>query len=155
SLSGATSATIQDAQGVGTITNDDASPALAVNDVTVTEGDSGATNAVFTVSLVGATELPATVSFATADATAIAGSDYTSATGTLSFAPGTATQLVTVAVLGDTLDEPNETFSVNLSAPTSATIADPQAVGTILDNDPAPTITIVEGVTVTEGNAGA
>src|SRR5262249_34498457 len=111
-------------------------------------------NDVFTVSLTGATQLPATVSFATANATAVAGSDYISAAGTLSFAPGTTAQQVTVAVLGDALDEANETFSVNLSAATNATLADPQGLGTITDNDPAPAITIVERVAVTEGNAG-
>jgi hypothetical protein len=50
-----------DGQGVGTITNDDNAPTLAINDVTVTEGDAGTTNAVFTVSLTGGTALPATV----------------------------------------------------------------------------------------------
>src|SRR5262249_10294656 len=89
----------------------------------------------------------------TANATAIAGSDYTSASGTLSFAPGTTSQLITVAVLGDTLSEPTETFTVNLSNPTHATIADGQGVGTILDNDGVPALASTD-TTVTE-NAGS
>src|SRR5262249_32654698 len=152
-LTNVTNATIDNGLALGTITNDDAPPAFAVTDVTVTETNTGATNAVFTVTLTGATALPATVSFTTANATAIAGTDYTSASGTLSFAPGTTSQLITVAVLGDTLSEPTETFTVNLSNPTNATIADGQGIGTILDNDGVPAISI-SNATVTEGNAG-
>src|SRR5262249_59586068 len=68
-LSNPVNATLADAQGIGTITNDDAAPTLAVNDVTVTEGDTGSTGAVFTVTLTGATELPAAASFTTANGT--------------------------------------------------------------------------------------
>jgi hypothetical protein len=61
--------------------------------------------------------------------------DYVGASGTLTFAPGVTSQTVNVAVVGDTVAEPDETFFVNLSSPTNATIADGQAVGTILNND--------------------
>src|SRR5262249_53099087 len=117
-LTNPVNATIADAQGIGTITNDDAAPPLSVNDVPVTEGDTGSTTAVFPFPLTGPTALPATATFTTANGTAVAGADYTTATGTVSFAPGTSTQLVTVAVLGDLLDETHETFSANLSPPT-------------------------------------
>ena len=153
-LSNPVNGTIGDGQGVGTITNDDTAPALAINDVTVTEGNTGTTNAIFTVTLTGATALPATVAFTTANGNALAGADYTTATGSITFAAGSTAQLVTVAVLGDTLDEANETFLVNLSGPSNATIIDGQGVGTITDDDPAPSITIVDEVTVTEGNTG-
>ena len=152
-LSGATNAGIADGQGVGTITNDDTAPTISINDVTVVEGDAGTVSATFTVSLSAASGLTATVNFATADGTALAGSDYTANSGTVTFAPGVTTQTVTVLVTGDTLDELSETFVVNLTAPTNATIADNQGVGTITDNDPAPTITIND-VTVVEGDAG-
>src|SRR5205085_11056942 len=56
-------------------------------------------------------------------------------------------------VVGDTTDEPNETFNVNLSSPTNATISDGTGVGTITDDDGAPSLSI-DNVTVTEGNAG-
>jgi flagellar biosynthesis protein FliQ len=150
-LTNAGNASITDPQGVGTITNDDTAPVLTINDVTVAEGGAGATtNAVFTVTLTGATALPATVNFATADGTATAGSDYTAANGTLTFAPGVTSQQITVAVTGDTLNEANETFFVNLSGATNATITDPQGQGTINNDDGAPALSIND-VTVTEG----
>ncbi len=94
-----------------------------------------------------------TVDYATADGTATSPADYTSAAGTLTFAPGVITRTFTVPVVGDTLDELDETFVVNLSNPTNATIADGQGVGTITDNDAIPTLSI-DNVTVTEGDAG-
>ena len=73
--------------------------------------------------------------------------------GTLTFAAGQTTQTVTVPVNGDVLDEVDETFSVNLSSPVNATIADGQGLGTITDDDAPPTLSI-DDVTVTEGDAG-
>src|SRR5262249_30206475 len=80
SLANPLNATLADAQGAGTIVNDDAPPTVAINDTTVTEGATGA--ALFTVTLTGATQLPATVDFVTTDGTATAGADYTTASGT-------------------------------------------------------------------------
>jgi hypothetical protein len=117
---------------------DDPAPTFSINDVTVTEGNAGTVSAVFTVTLSGATALPATVQFATAGGTATSGVDFQPASGTLTFAVGVTTQTVTVLVNGDTAPEPTETFVVNLSAPTGATISDGQGVGTILDDDAAP-----------------
>ncbi len=136
-LSGAANATIGDGQGVGTIIDDDGLPSLSINDVTVTEGDAGSVNAVFTVSLSAASAQTVTVTYATADNTAAAPADYTTAGGTLTFAPGDTTQTIIVAVQGDTLDEPDETFLVNLSGATDAIISDGQGVGTIIDDDVA------------------
>jgi hypothetical protein len=76
-----------------------------------------------------------TVKYATANGTALAGSDYTAASGTLTFAPGQTSQTVTVNVMGNTTVEPNETFAVNLSAASGATLFDGQGVGTILNDD--------------------
>ena len=77
-----------------------------------------------------------TVNDATGNNTsAVAGSDFTATSGTLTFAPGTTSQTISVPVLGDVLNESNETFRVNLSGATAATIADNQGVGTIIDND--------------------
>ena len=127
--------------------------ALAINDVSIGEGNSGSINAVFTVTLGVTSGQTVTVNYATADGTAEAGFDYTAASGTLTFPPGTLTRQVLVPVLGDTIDEPNEAFFVNLSGAVNAPIADGQGVGTIVDNDLAPTIS-VGNATVTEGNAG-
>jgi len=149
-LSNAVGATIADAQGVGTILNDDAPPpvpSISISDVTVTEGNTGTVSAAFTVSLSTATSAVVTVDYATADGTATAGSDYVAAAGTLTFAPGTTTQVVTVTVNGDTLVEGDETFAVSLSNAVGATIADAQGVGTIRNDDSAPpagTITVLD-----------
>jgi Domain of unknown function (DUF4082)/Bacterial Ig-like domain/Calx-beta domain len=151
-LSNSVNATIADAQGVGTIIDNDPTPSLSVNNVSVTEGNSGTVNAVFTVTLSAASGLNVTVNYATADGTAAAGSDYTSKSGLLTFAPGTVTQTISVAVLADALDEPDETLNVNLSGATNATISDSQGVGTIVDDDPNPTLTI-NNVSLPEGNS--
>src|SRR5207249_3845101 len=122
-LSNVANATIAKAQGVVTIVNDDGPPSLSINDVTVTEGNSGTTEAVLTVSLPVASAFPVTVNWATADGTASALSDYAPASGTLSFAPGVTSQTLTVKVNGDRLIESSETFIVNLSNALNAAIA--------------------------------
>jgi Calx-beta domain len=116
-------------------------PVLAIDDVTVTEGNSGTTTATFTVRLSEASALTVTVNYATVDGTATAGTDYQPASGTLTFAPGEMSKSVTVLVNGDIVDEEGETFFVNLSSPTNATISDTQGEGTITDNDPPPDTT--------------
>ncbi len=153
-LSGATNATIARAQGTGTITNDDGAPTLSIDDVTVTEGNSGTTNAVFTVTLSPAGSQTVTVDYATANGTATAGSDYTSTSNTLTFPADTISRTITVPVIGDTTLEPNEAFTVTLSGATNATIARAQGTGTITNDDAtAPTLSI-DDVTVAEGSSG-
>ncbi len=117
-------------------------PGLTIDDVTATEGNTGTSNAVFTVSLSAASGLPVSVAYATANGTAVAGSDYTARSGTLTFDAGVITQTVSVPVTGDTLVEPNETFTVGLSGAVNATIADGQATGTIVDDDAAPPVSV-------------
>jgi hypothetical protein len=153
-LSAPTNATIADGQGVGTIVNDDGAPSLSINDVSVTEGNAPATvTATFTVTLSAASGQTTTVNYTTSDGSATAPADYVAASGTLTFLPGETTKQIDVTVNGDALDEPDETFFVNLSGATNAAIGDGQGQGTILDDDAAPTISIND-VTVTEGNAG-
>ena len=113
-------------------------PTLSINDVTVTEGNTGSVNAVFTVTLSAASTQQVTVDYATANGTATAGIDYTATSGTLTFAAGQTSRTITVPVLGGTVAESTETFVVNLSNPVNATIADGQGQGTILDNDGGP-----------------
>src|SRR5207247_8299328 len=110
-----------------------------------------------TVTLDAAVNTPVTVDYATANGTAQAGSDYTAATGTLTFAAGAAgTQTVSVAVTGDRLAELDESFLVNLSniqtGGRNVTIADSQGQGTI-DNDDVAHLSIND-VSVTEGDRG-
>ena len=153
-LSPPVNAFIQFGQGTGTILDDDPVPTLSVGNVSVTEGNSGSTNAVFAVTLTPVSGRTVTVNYATADGTATAGSDYTATSGLLTFPPGVATQTITVPVLGDTLSEGSETFTVTLLLPTNATIQIGQGVGTIFDSDAPPTLSI-GNVSVTEGNSGS
>ena len=151
-LSNPVNATISAVTGTGTITNDD--PKINTSDASVTEGNAGAPSAVFTVTLSQASpSATVTVNYATTAGTATAGTDFTTTSGTLTFAPGVTSLTIPVPVLDDAIDEPNETFTVTLSNPVNAAIADGTGVGTIVDNDPAPTIAIND-VTATEGNSG-
>jgi len=108
---------------------------VSISDCSIAEGDAGAVPCVFTVSLSPPSSVAATVAYATANGTATAGTDYTAASGVVTFTPGTTTQPLPVQVLGDVAVEPDETFLVNLSAPTNATLGDAQGVGTIGDDD--------------------
>jgi autotransporter-associated beta strand protein len=138
-----TNASLVDPDADGTITNDDPLPALSVGDVSVIEGNSGLTDAVFSVTLSAASGQTVTVNYATADGTATEhpGNDYNGDSGTITFAPGETDDEVDTTVNGDTNVESNETFFVNLSNPTLATIAGTQGVSTVIDDDAAPTPT--------------
>ena len=115
-LSSPSNATFSDSVGVGTITDDDPLPALAIGDATITEGDSGTVNATFTVTLTPVSGRSVFVQYATADGSATAGADYDAiASTTLTFLAGETTKTITVPVHGDLLDEIDETFTVNLS----------------------------------------
>jgi hypothetical protein len=138
----------------GTILNDDL-PNLTINDVTANEGNAGTTNFTFTVSL-SAPAGPGGVSFdiATANGTATAGVDYTANSLTGQTIPtGSSTYTFTVLVNGDTLNEPSETFFVNVTNVVNAVVVDGQGVGTIVNDDPLPSLSIND-VTVVEGNTG-
>lgn len=152
-LSSAVNGEIVDSFGLGTITDNDPPPSLSIDDVTVVEGDGGFVQAVFTVSLSAPSGKPISVAYATAGDTATAVTDFTSASGTLNFAAGVTSQQITVQIVGDLLDEFDETYFVNLTTPVNATIADSQGLGTITDNDPPPTVSI-DNATVTEGDSG-
>jgi large repetitive protein len=152
-------ATIGDTQASGTILNDDqAQSRISIGDVSLPEGDAGQTPFRFPVSLDTPQSTPVTVDFTTADINgATAGSDYTATSGTLTFAPGETSKTITVQVNGDTAREPDETFVVNLSNATgNANIFDPQASGTIINDDSAQTaqISIGPNVSLPEGDAG-
>ncbi len=144
-LTSPVNASISDTQGVGTITNDDAAPAtptLFINDVSVAEGDSGTSTATFTVTLTPTSSSTVTVNYATANGSAtIAGNDYQSASGQLTFNPGDTTKTIDVTINGDTLVEPDENFTVGLSGASGAGIGTPSGTGTI-QNDDTPLIVI-------------
>lgn len=113
-------------------------PALAINDGSVSEFAGGDTNLIFTVSLSTASAQAVTVNFATANGSASAGADYVSTNGSLNFAPGQTNQSLVVRVLDDALAEPNETFSLVLSAPVNAELGKASGLGIIFDNEGPP-----------------
>jgi hypothetical protein len=152
-LSMPSGATIADSQGVGTITNDDAMPAIAIDNVSMMEGNAGSQVYPFTVSLSAASGVDVTVDWAAFTVTATSGSDFAPASGSLTFIPGQTAKLANVTVNGDTLYETNEIFSVNLSNLVGATYADFQGVGTIANDDAMPTIAI-DNVALAEGGTG-
>ncbi len=112
-------------------------PAITVSDMTIAEGNSGTVNAVFMLTLSAATANGQTVSlqYATANGSASAGSDYVAQSGTVSIAPGALSQTVSVTINGDTNNEGDETFFLNLQNPANARINDLQGLGTIQNDD--------------------
>lgn len=122
---------------------------IVINDVSVTEGNSGTTTLNFTVTRSDNTT-GFTVDYATADGTATQPGDYTAASGTLTFTAGGAlTQPVSVTVLGDTTFESDETVLINLSNVVNSvgttTISDTQGIGTILNDEPVVTTPLASG----------
>ncbi|MCV7344595.1 Calx-beta domain-containing protein [Mycolicibacterium rhodesiae] len=124
-------------------------PTISIADVTVAEGNSGSSNATFTVTLSKAATTPVTVNYTTGNGTATAGADFTSTTGTLTFAAGVTSQTVTVKITGDTTVEADETFTVALSNPSGATISRGTATGTITNDDVATT----PGLSISDASA--
>jgi hypothetical protein len=138
---------------VGTITNNVTVPALSVNNATGLESSSANKTMTFTVTLSAASGQTVTVQYATADGTAVAGTDYTATSGTLSFAAGTTSKTVTVTVLAGATFGPSKTFSLNLSNPSNATVSQGTGTGTIIEAGAAPTLSI-NSVSTTEGSSG-
>jgi CSLREA domain-containing protein len=153
------------------IADNDNPPTISITDVSLAEGNQGATNFVFSVNLSAPSGFDISVNYATANGTANAPVDYISTNGTLNFsaAAGDVSKTINVAVNSDFVPELNETFLVNLTNAVNASIADSQGVGTIQDDDnagkiqfafaaysttestPSATITVVR----TNGAAGA
>jgi len=115
---------------------DTALPTLAIDDVTLAEGNSGTTAFVFTVTLSAPSSASVTVNAQTVADTAASPSDFTAIPTTLmTFPPQSTRQTLTVLVNGDAQNESDERFFVTLSAAANATIADGQGVGTIRNDD--------------------
>jgi hypothetical protein len=128
------------------------SPSLSVREAAVVEGNSGTTQATFVVALSAPASQSVSFSFATSNGTATAGSDYVAASGALSFAPGEVEKPVVVVVNGDTVDEQQETFFLDISNVQNATVSSSRGNGFITDDD-GPTVNIND-VSVTESNSG-
>ncbi|MBM3948686.1 MAG: hypothetical protein FJ312_05505 [SAR202 cluster bacterium] len=124
--------------GFGEIDNSKPPTVSISSDARVTEGNAGTeSSARFTVTLSSPSQSVVTVDLSTSDGTAMAGLDYTSNSGTLTFAPGNTTKNITVIVNGDLTDESDEVFTVNLNNAMNASVSDGQGVATIIDNDGA------------------
>jgi glucose/arabinose dehydrogenase len=134
-LANPTNAILGDGHGVGTITDDDPLPALSVAGCTADEG--GTAPCTFELTLAPASGRTVTAAFATADGSAQAGTDYTATSGTITFPAGATSRSVAVSLVGDTLPESDETFTLALSSLVNAT-GGGSATGTITDDDPRP-----------------
>ena len=112
---------------------------ISINDVAITEGNSGIAQARFTVNLSNPSTFPISVDYSTQDGTGVtgarAGQDYLSVGGTLQFSPGQTSQTIIVPIVGDTTPELDETFFVNLRNPVGAALTLSGASGTIINND--------------------
>jgi hypothetical protein len=129
-------------------------PTVSIADAAVAEGNQGPTAAVLTLSLSRPTGVPVTVAYATGGGTATAGTDYSAASGVVTFPPSSLSRTLPLSVVGDLVDEPSETFQVTLSAPSGATIGDGQATVTITDDDPQPVLRLSD-CAVLEGTGGS
>jgi Ca2+-binding RTX toxin-like protein len=119
----------------GTITDDDSTVTsqLSINDITVVEGQNN--NAILTVTVNNPNPQQITVNYTTAPIDATANVDYTSQTGTLTIAPNTSTASISIPILNDNLNEPDEVFTVTLSNPVNATINPDEAIGQVIITD--------------------
>ncbi|MFM7427853.1 MAG: Calx-beta domain-containing protein [Elainella sp.] len=138
-LTNPTAATIATGEAVGTITNDDPIPTLSINSISLKEGNTDTTTALFTVSLSAASSQSVSVEYATVDGTAtLAEDDYQSVTQTLIFAPGETSKTIPVLINGDLTVEPNETFSLTLVNPQNATLDQASGTATLENDDVQP-----------------
>jgi Calx-beta domain-containing protein/beta-propeller uncharacterized protein DUF5122 len=136
-ISSPVNAQIGRATGQVTILNDDGTPSLSINDVTIAEGDTGSVSAVFTVKLSHPTDQPVRVLFHTQNGSAtVANNDYVAVSDTVIVPVKSDSATISVSVIGDLTNELNETFAVVLSDPVNAMIADSSGIGTILNDDP-------------------
>jgi hypothetical protein len=136
-LSDPAAARLGRAAGIASILDGDPSPVrrVSVGNAAVVEGDAGVRSARFEVSLSRTYAKPVWVRYATAVGTASGGSDLTGVQGTAVIPAGEHSVTVRVAVVGDQVAEPTETFSVRLSAPTNAVLGRATGAGRILDDD--------------------
>ena len=129
---------------------------VSVSDATVNETTPGVTYLTFNVRLSkkANSKKPVSVDYSTANGTAVAGTDYQSVSGTLTFPAKSTVQTITVPIPCDNLAEDNKSFTLNLSNPVNATLANSSATGTIIDDDATPEFS-VGSITVVEGDSGA
>jgi ELWxxDGT repeat protein len=138
-------------RGVGIITDNDNATLAIAGAGNIPEGDSGTTNATFNIAISTPYYRDFTLAYTTVDGTAKAGLDYTAVQGTLFFPKGATQRSLTVPVLGDVIDEANESFTMALSSSTGPSLATPSGTATIVDDD---TTVSIADASVTEGDSG-
>jgi uncharacterized repeat protein (TIGR01451 family) len=156
-LSNPTNTVLTDTQASVSILDDDAAPVAAIGDVLKSEGSGGTTPFNLEVTLTTPSEKQVTVDYAAVEDTATQISDFTTATGTVTFAPLETSKTVTVQVQGDTNVENDERFFVDLSNPTNSTLGKARGIATIVDDDlggAAPQVSIADATAVAEGDTG-
>src|SRR5439155_10085936 len=117
-------------------------PFIGVADASIVDGNTGTTNLVFKLLLSKASSRMVMADYATRDVTATAGEDYSAAFGVAIFEPGSTCQNILVSIHGDSLNEDDEIFWLTLARPVNATLSRSHAVGTILNDDLPPTVSI-------------
>jgi uncharacterized repeat protein (TIGR01451 family) len=142
-LTGATRMAIGRDSATATITNDDRPPTVSIVDASIQEGDAGSQSIGFLLSLSEASGKELTVSFATADSSATAADgDYQPISGTVTFSPGVTAKTLGVVITGDSRYEATETFQVDLSGAIGGTLGRSVAMGTLVNDDAMPSISI-------------
>ncbi len=127
---------------------------VSINDVSITEGNSGTQVATFTVTRSGG-NAAFSVSFSTSDGIPTGGATTLPKSGTLNFGAGVNSQTVSVIVNGDIAGESDETFFVNLfNATNGAAVSDAQGTATIVNDDAGPGTITIDDVYVVEGDNG-
>jgi CSLREA domain-containing protein len=159
-ISNVVNANVVTGVGTGTINDNDPMPSFSIDDVTHNEGNGGpgSTSYTFTITMTGETSVIPSISYETINGTATAPSDFIAITTTpVTFFPPQTTEQITVFVNGDTDDEATEAFTVHLSAPVNATIADADGTGAITNDDtlvcPA-TLTVNDGADAADAIPG-
>lgn len=125
-------------------------PNLSVTDISYSESIGSVS---FTVTASATAAMPITFSYATSNGTAVAGTDYTAASGTGNIAVSTGSTTVNLTLANDVLDEDDETFTFTISSPTNAGISQAVATITINDDDTEPTVNMA--ISSSSANEGA
>ncbi len=147
-LSSPVNAGISTSIGTGTITSDEAMPNISLSaGPSVIEGS----NAVFTITMNRQSDVPISFDYATSSITAVSSSDFTSMSGTATISALATSKTISVTTIDDSIDEPDETFSLSISNPINATIGTSSSIATLQDNDPTPSFSIANNGSVTEG----
>lgn len=128
-------------------------PLLAIGDASGMEAYASATGMVFGLALSGPSAQTITVDYFTANGTATDNLDFTATNGTVTFRPGVTNASIVIYALEDILDEPNRTFTIELTNVTNASLNDSSGVGTVIDDDLPPVINIADA-NITEGDSG-